>query len=276
MSDVNVSAGSDAVVTPQSAPATPSAPPAAATPAAIAPQSATPAAPQAPATGAPGDGWVPSYRIRETREAAEREANTRFAAREAEIRKEAEQYRSQLHALVGVQPPQNPEVEAVRSQFASLYPGLAKMEDRAAQLEALLERQGDMEAQNAHYWQTYGRQTMDRLFEHATTTLGAPLTDEAKRTLHGSFLGFVQSSPEMSARYSNDPSIVDDFWKAFSSSFIDPARRVAATTVTNRAGVVLPQDTPGGAPRMSPVPQPSSLDERAANAWAIYQQNAKQ
>lgn len=246
-------------------PATPAAPVAAATPTAT---------PQAPATGVP-DGYVPSYRLRETREAAAREAQQTYASQIEAARREAEQYRNQLHALVGVQPPQNPEVEQVRNQFGQLYPGLSQMEQRAQQIMELLDRAGDLESQTSHYWQTYGRQTMDSLFSKAQETIGVPLSDDAKRVLHSSFVGFVQSSPELTNRYSNDPTIVDDFWKAFSSNFIDPSRRAATATVVGRAAASLPQDTPGGAPRATPAPAPANLDERAANAWALYQHNQK-
>jgi len=263
--------------------------PAAATPAAPAEspiqtqnaQPATSANPQAPATGAvggpPQEGWVPSYRIRETREAAIREAQGAAQAEIQRARQEAEQYKRYVQSLVGVTPPANPEMDAVRNQFAQLYPGLAKMEERSAQLEALLERAGDLESQTSHYWQSYGRQAMDRLFSHAAESLGAPLTDEGKRALHASFTGFVQSSPELTERYANDPTLVEDFWKAFSSSFIDPVRRTATATVAGRAvqGMGIPQDTPSGAPRATPAPQPANLDERAANAWVQYNQSKR-
>lgn len=272
MSDVNATA------TPSAEPAaTPPATPAAATPAASA-QPATPATPQAPATGAPGEGWVPSYRVRETREAAEREAQERWAAREAEYQAQLRQTQSQLRALVGVQPPQNPEVDAVRQQFAQLYPGLAKMEERANDFMSIIDRAQDLQTQTDHYWQSYGRQTMDRLFEKASSSLGAPLTEEGKRHLHASFVGFVQQSPEMTARYTSDPSIVDEFWNTFTSTFIDPARRVASANVADRAANVarLPNNAPSGAPQTTPVPKPSGVDERAALAWQQYQATAKQ
>lgn len=270
MADENVS-GTPAEATP-SAPA-----PAAATPAAPAAPSApaTPSAtPQTPATGAaPGEGWVPSYRLREAREAAERAAQTQFGQKEQQYQQELQRIQQQLHALVGVQPPADPQVAAVRDQFGQLYPGLAKLEERANDLMGLIERAGDLESQNSHYWQSYGKQTMDSLFKHAAETVGAPLTDDAKRVLHSSFVGFVQSSPELTARYANDPSIVEDFWKVFSSSFIDPSRRAATAPALSRAQIATPQDTPGGAPRATPAPQPANLDERAASAWALYQQN---
>lgn len=264
------------VGSPAPADAIASAPAPAATPQAT-PVAATPATPQAPATGAAPEGFVPSYRLRETREAAVREAQQQWATREAEIRGETERYKAQLHALVGATPSnQNPEVDAVRNQFSQLYPGLSKLEERAQQLQDMLERSGDLENQNAHYWQTYGRQTMDRLFSQAQESLGAPLTDEGKRQLHAAFTGFVQSSPELSSRYASDPSLVQEFWKQFTSSFIDPVRRTAAAAVVSRAPGALPQDTPGGAPRTSPVPALADMDERTAAAWTQYQQQRKQ
>lgn len=240
-------------------------------------QPATQANSQPLATGGQAtgpEGWVPSYRIREAREAGERQMQQQYAAQIAQARQEADQYKRQLHSIVGVTQPADPQIDAVKQQFAQLYPGLSKMEDRAAQLEQLLERAGDLESQTNHYWQSYGRQAMDRLFTHAAQTLGAPLTDEGKRMLHASFTGFVQSSPELTERYANDPTLVEDFWKTYSSSFIDPVRRSATASVGMRAAgsMALPQDSPSGAPRVSPAPVPQNLDERAANAWVQYQQ----
>src|SRR5258705_13716932 len=124
---------------PSPAEATPSAPAAPAAP-------ATPSvASSAPTTGAPQEDrstWVPPHRIRETREAAVREAQQTYAQQMQQMRAEAEQYKSPLHALVGVQPPQNPEIDAVRKQFGPLYPGLSKMEGKAAQLEQPLDPRG--------------------------------------------------------------------------------------------------------------------------------------
>lgn len=215
--------------------------------------------------------WVPPHRLRETRESAVREAQQQWAQERAQIQAQYQQVQQQLHALVGVTPQGDPEITNVRQQFAQLYPGLAAMEERSQDLMGILDRAGDLEAQNSHYWQSYGRQSMDRLYDHASQSLGAPLTDAGKRQLHAAFTGYVSSSPELMARYSNDPTLIQEFWTDFTSSFIDPARRVASATVAGRAAGALPQDTPGGAPRATPAPHPANLDERAANAWAQYQ-----
>lgn len=268
--------GSPAVATP--APAT-SGTPAAATPAASAAPTATPQGTQPPATGGEQnrEGWVPSYRVRETREAAIRESQQQWAQRESQYQQELQQIRSQLHALVGVQQPNvNPEAQAVREQFGRLYPGLAKLEERAQDLLGVIDQAGDLQSQNQHYWQEYGRNSVNRLFEYAEKTLGNPLTEEGKRSLHMAFTGFVQSSPEMQERYATDPTLVSEFWTNFASSLIEPARRGAAATVQTRAaGTPVPREAPGTGPVLSPAPKPANMDDRVAAAWAQYQQNAR-
>lgn len=266
MSDFNAPSGNE---TPGGA--TPSASPAAA-------PYAAPASQPAPSAAPPEDrsNWIPPNafrdRLRETRDSATREAQQSWSQREATIRAEADQYKRQLQSLVGVTPPQNPEIDRVREQFASLYPTLAKLNDfDVEKLQALLERGGDLEAQNEHYWKQYGRQAVNTLFSKAADSVGAPLSDDAKRILHSSFVGWVQSSPELADRYSNDPTIVDDFLKGFQSSFFDPIRRNASAGIPGRANVALPQDNPSGAPRIPGPPQPKDLDERVAQGWAMLQ-----
>ncbi len=261
-----------------SATSTPSNTPAVATPSASAPSVATPQTSQAPAQGVSSQedrsSWVPPHRIRETREAALRSAQETYGRQIAEIRAEAERYQAQVRALTGVTPPPNPEISAVRDQFGRLYPGLAKMEDKADMLEKIIENQNNMEAQQQHYWQRYGQQTMDRLYDKASQSLGTNLSDDAKRYLYTSFVGYVQSSPELTERYANDPSLVDDYLKMLTSNLIDPVRRSASASIVGRTGVSVPQDTPGGSVRAgTPAPKFANLDERANAAWAIMQQN---
>lgn len=246
----------------------------------VTPQSATPTVnaqpPATPGGGQTPQGFVPSYRLREAREAAERAAEQKYAQQLAQIQAEAQRYKQQVHSLVGATPQQvNPEVEAIRNQFAQVFPDewklLQQLKEKADSLFGIVDRAGELEQSTNHYWTSYGRQTVDRLFNIAEESMGGPLSDEAKRQLFTSFTGFVQSSPELAERYANDPTIVEDFWRAFTSSFIDPVRRSAVTNTVQRAPQGLPQDTPSGAPRVSPVPKPQNLDERAANAWAQFQ-----
>lgn len=282
MSDVNVSGTSAEPTATQ--PSSSSAPASPATQGNPVTQSTTPTASPTSATTQQTtsipEGYVPSYRLREARDAAAREAETRYNQAQQQYQQELTQLRSQVQALVGVKPQtaSNPEVDQIRQQFAQVFPELAKLAERANDLESLMERAGDLDNQTNHYWTQYGRQTMDRLFDHANKSMGVPLTEQAKQQLHSAFVGFVQSSPERSQRYATDPTIVEDFWNDFTNSFIDPVRRGASAQVQQRAQVSsnIPQDTPGGAPRSTPAPQLKNIDERADAAWSLYQQRAKQ
>ena len=267
----------DAIASTPGAAPTPAVTPASATPMPSAPVAATPATPVAAPIAAPEDrsNWVPPHRIRETREAAYREAQQKFQAEQVQLQAQMTHYQNQLRALVGAQPPANPEYEQVRQQFGQLYPGLSRMEEKADQIDQYLERMGDLEAAVNHIWQNHGRQSMDRIYSQAAETLGSPLSDEGKRALHAAFTGWVQASPEYAQRYVDDPTLVDEFWKTLSSTLVDPARRAATAQVATRVPGPLPQDTPGGVPSPGPAPKPANMDERIGQMWAGYNANKK-
>ena len=270
--DPNVSqpvASATPTATPTPAPAISGAP-GAQPPTSAAPVTSPTTGSQPPATGGP-EGWVPSYRVRETREAVMREAQNAWTQREAAYTQRMQQLESQLQALVGVTPQEVSESDVIRKQFAQVFPELAGLAGRAKDLEALIAKSEQLEAQNRHYWGSYARNNLDRLYGKATEAYGTPLDDNAKQFLRQSLIGYLQSSPELEARYESDPSVVDDFWKAFSSNFIDPARRSATVAAVGRVPGALPQDTPGGAPQATPAPKLGGIEDRASAAWAYYQ-----
>ena len=237
--------------------------------------SATPnAAPQAPATGA--EAMVPSWRLRETREAVERQANERMQQHiqtmKSQYDGELQRVKAQLQALVGVTPQNQSEEDVVRQQFAKIFPSLAKLESKYGDLEKLMERAGDLDSQTNHYWSSYAGQQMDKLFRLAEGSMGGQLPVESKRMLHQTFTGFVQSSPELVARYESDPTLVDDFWRAFQSGFIDPARRANVANAANRAPQGFVQDTPASGIVSSPADKPKDLDELGRMAFARFNQ----
>ncbi len=274
--NVNVTADATPSSTPAAAtPAAPAAPAATFTPVHAVAQPATPtvATPQAPATsGAPAvePSWLRG-RLEETRAAAERRVAEAYAQREAQYQAQLAHVQRQLHTLVGATPPGDPEVDAVRNQFSQLYPGLSRIEERAEQLLGVLEQANDFQSQQNHYWQSYGRQTMNRLFEKASESYGQALSDGAKRQLHAAFTGYVSSSPELTARYTNDPTLVDEFWDNFTSSFVNPARRAVNASAEHRAAAPLPSNGPSGSPQLQQPQRPENIDQRAAQGWAAYQ-----
>ena len=243
-------------------------------------QPTTQVASPTPATGAPQvePSWL-KQRLEETRNSALRQSASQWQQKESAYQAQLEAVQRQLHALVGVTPPQNPEIDAIRNQFAQVFPDewklLQQLKERSGDLDRIFERTEDYESSLKHYWQAHSRQTVDSLFNKAQETFGAPLSDEAKRNLYTAFVGYVQSSPENEARYGQDPSIVEDFWRAFTSSFIDPVRRTASATVAGRVPQALPQDNSSGVLRTTPAPQMNNLDERGNAAWAMYNQLKK-
>lgn len=259
---------------------TPAAPASQESPASQPASSAAPAAvsaspsPVAPTSqgGAIPDGYVPRSRINETRDSVTRQLQGQFQQQYGALESRYAQMERQLRALVGVAEPTNPEVDTIKNQFAQLFPKLAKLEERGEDVFGLLERSNDLQASNEHYWQSYGRQATDRLFDLADKDLGSPLNDGGKRLLHNAFASYVGSSPELTSRYASDPSIVNEFWNEFRSSVIDPARRGATSAAVGRAGTIgtLPQNITTGAVQPSPLPKMQNLDERTDAAWALF------
>lgn len=247
-----------------SAPAAPAATPQApAAPVAAATPSATPSTPQVEPS------WL-KQRLEETRNSTARQLQQQWGQTEAQYRNQLEQLQAQVRALVGVNPPQQTEHDQIRNQFKQVFPDLAALAERAKEIQAMADRAGDFESSTNHYWQTYGRQTVDSLYAKMGEHFGGNLSDEAKRQLYTSFVGYVQSSPENEARYGQDPTIVDDFVRQFTSNFVDPIRRSASAQVVNRAPSNLPQDSPGGGVPTSRPAQLGGLDERANAAWAQF------
>lgn len=266
MSDPNVPLDGNptATVSDNAAPSTP----ATATPVAQPPVAAasTPATSQPPATGGVPPGYVPSFRIRETRDQYE----AKLASLESSSKTQIEQLTRQIQALTGVVPQNVSEEEVIRQQLYKVVPDLKELLELRKDLQEMAKSRQDVEQQTQHYWKGYNRTQMDKLYKSASETYGQPLTDGQKRYLTNAFVGWAGSDPELADRYQSDPSLVDEFWKEFSSSFIEPARRSATAAATGRAASNLPQDTPSGGLRTSPVPQPGNLDERVGQAWQAF------
>lgn len=266
MSDPNVApsftpSGGETPATPVAAPTTPS----------FAPSVAPTPIPAAAPIAAPEDrsNWVPPHRLREIREASQRQ----WSEREANYQAQLEHYQNQVRALTGMQPPPNQEYEPIRQQFGQVFgDGAMRLFDKAEQIEQSLERMRELENAVNYIWKNHASQSLDRVFKSAEESLGSPLTPEGKQALHAAFSGWVQTVDPQGERYVNDPTLIDEFWKALSSTLVDPARRAAAVNTVSRVPGALPQDTPGGgAPPVSPAPKLSGLDERANAAWAQFQ-----
>lgn len=272
MSDPNVNVSSTPAVSDNSATpatATPVAPAQSGAPAISPTPTQTGTATSNPAPQVP-PGYVPSFRIRETRDQYETRIREIEAAKSAEIARLTQQ----VQALTGVTPQNRSEEETIREQLYKVVPELKSLVEQREQLAELVAQRQEMAQQQQHYWQSYNRSRMDDLFKTASEAYGQPLSDPQKRYLAASFVGWAQSDPELVERYQSDPSLVNEFWKEFSSSFVEPARRIQATSAVDRVARNVPQDTPSGNNlRPSNAPdEPKDLDGKVDKAWQTFKQ----
>lgn len=262
----------DPTLSQESATPTPDPTPVPATQGTPAPQVATPPAPQPVATtGEPGEAMVPSWRLREVSEQT-RALKAQFEAQQQEFAAREEAWNSKVRALMGVDAPPDPKVDQIRQGFAQVFPGLSKLSDEQVinKLLQLVERSGDLESAVDWQYEQYAQQKMTQLFSMAEKDLGGALSAEAKQQLHAGLIGYIQSSPQAYEAYVRDPNFITNYWKAFTSGFIDPVRRVGQATAQERAGVPIPSNPQGGAPSLAPAAKPANIDERIAGGWAAY------
>ena len=253
--------------------------PAAATPAApVSPTSVSepvaqqtiPVAPASPATPAtPSEdrsNWVPPYRLREATQRHEQQ----LAAERAQWQAQQVELTKRIQALAGVAPSENQQFDDIRNQFKQVFPDQDWVGGQRAAIEELIQLKDELKASMQAQWESHNRHAMNMLYKDAETTYGTPLTEDAKRTLGASFVGYLQSNPDAYSRYQSDPSVASEFWKAFSDRFVDPARRQAVVNTAQRIPNNLPQDSPSGIVQPGQAPKAQSQDELLRQALDVY------
>ena len=238
------------------------------------PQAATQPISQTPATPATSEdrsNWVPPYRLRETTQKYEQA----IQAERARFQAETEALNRKLQILAGVTPPENPQIDQVKSQFREVFPDLDYIGSQKAAIEELIALKDELRASMNSQWESHNRTATDRLYKAAEATYGQALSDDAKRTLGASFVAYLQSNPDAYQRYQYDTSVAEDFWKVFSDRLVNPARRAATVDTVGRIPQALPQDSPSGGIQPSQAPQPKTVDERMRQALDVYKANSK-
>lgn len=255
-------------------PAAVTTPAAGAVPASSTPASSTPPAPKFE-YGEDRSKWIPPHRMAETSRKAQ-EAERRAATAE----RSAEERARQVEALTGVrrEADADPEEEAVHQFLIRKYPALAKLDDKTlTKLLDAADKVPTLEQQASHYWETVGHDALRTVRAEAEKVFGGALTARQKRIVETSFIDFVESDPDMSARYDRrDPTVVADFFKEFSGAVVDPVKRRTETTVAARAdrGRRLPR---GGT--VTPVvgaaakKKPTNVKELAEQMFENYDAN---
>ena len=243
----------------------------------------SPAPAPTPQTEPDRSNWVPPHRLRETRAQAAAWARQQVQQETARYQAELEQKEARIRALAGVEPQEHPDVAQVKQDFAKVFPHLAKLNDERTvqrltdaqandRLEQLQREVAQLRARDSHYWDSHTRQAINTLFTAVEKGIGNELSNDAKRAIHGSFVGYVRTNPQVAARYTQDPtSVVNEYWKTLQTTLVDPVRRAQAAAVQSGAAPApVPQDKPSGAPRTTPPPVPKSLDDAVKGSWQAY------
>lgn len=252
--------------------ATPTEPVAQPTTPAVTPQAATPPAPVP--TPEDRSNWVPPYRLRETTTKYEQQLAQIRAASDAE----KAQLTRQLQALTGALPPQNQEHDQVRNQFKTVFPELDELGSNAAAIKELIALKDELRAAMQNQWATHNRNAINGLYKAAEATYGTSLNEDARRALGSSFVGHLQSNPDIYEQYQQDPAgVVEEYWKGFTERFISPIQRAQTVATIGRIPQNIPQDTPSGAlPTSVPQTKFATQEDRLNAALASYKTNTKQ
>ncbi len=183
--------------------------------------------------------WEKRFRGTENDLKKERAARQKY---EGELKTEREALaaeRKRVQALAGLTPKSDEETdtEAIRAQFAKLYPHLGAL--TAEDIEALRDvkkRQSDIDETNKHYWS----QHRDKMFGQVHSAIekamgGGELSDRQRERINRAYALEAEQNPEFLDRHSKgDPKLAEEFAKGWVEDFIEPARRNYTRTETSR------------------------------------------
>lgn len=137
----------------------------------------------------------------------------------------------------------DPEIQAIRDQFAQIFPGLAKLTDE--QIDKLVnftERSDDLEATADHYWSQQGQSMLSGIEQGVLDKLGGDkLSDRQIKAIHRFYVGEVENDRELLHRHmAGDPKLVEEIVTAVLEDWYEPARRSLTATEVERAGKKVP------------------------------------
>jgi len=223
-------------------------------------QGAAPGSEPAPQEGQ----MVPSYRLRQ--------ATERYRQLEAYAMQLREQLEQRAAPQAAPQQQDDPQTAAIREQFKKLFPNLARFEEmNPDQLRGLLEAAPQHQQQWEQYWTNVGQNSLRTLQSKITEVYGEKVDPVTRGVFESAFIAFVERDPEARQRYlSQDPQLVEDFWKKTTAAVLDPVRRNASAQVAQRVDRAqrlpsVPRSTNAiGTPR---PPKPKTEEDMHEAAW---------
>jgi hypothetical protein len=187
------------------------------------------------------DGWVPSYRLRDVSQRAERAEQTL-----RELQQKLEEQDRRFKTAFGIDEP-DPHTQKVREDFYRLFPEYRRLEKLAARADDIEEILGlDLKDFKTQVNTGAGHFMLDILDKSMSDAYGEKVPELAKQAAYSTFIAWVGADEAAQARYGRrDPSLPVDFWKLYSSGVLEPhrthfseaeARRRAAAHNTVRGG----------------------------------------
>lgn len=155
-------------------------------------------------------------------------ANERTQAELAQVRK-------QMQALAGITPKDDAEQEfdAIRAQFAKVFPGLAKLTD--AQIEKLMgvaDKADSLSEATTHHWQRHGSTMLDALEKAVVDEIGGDLTERQKKALTQAYVNEAQTNDDFLKKH--EAGDLDQL-TAFAKEWVGDWMTAASRKVTKNA-----------------------------------------
>ena len=207
-----------------------------------------PAVPQTTAPAAGNSGWETEKKAFIADLQKERRQRQEYERQVASITSERDQERRRVQALAGVNPQSGEEVEAdqIRAKINQLYPVLGKLTDKQVDRLLRLADSGDsLEQVTSHHWTTHGRRMLDSLTEAATKSFGGKLSDRQSNRMKAAYVQEAQDSQVdergqalpgtfLYRHEQGDPTLIEEFIKAWDEDWFEPAKRNAQAGAVNQ------------------------------------------
>ena len=208
----------------------------------------------------------------------ERQARQALEARivKAEANYEAE--RRRVQALAGVNPksPEELDADETRGQLTRLVPWIGKLSDeKVDKLLSLLDNSDSAADFVDKGWLRHGKSMLSSLEKAVATELGGEgkLTDRQSDALTAAYIQAARNPDFLDRHEQGDPTLVEEFAKAWVEDWIAPARRKVTADEVDRARRVpsgKDRSIPAGSTKKVDFKDSKSVEDAMVASWRSH------
>lgn len=178
--------------------------------------------------------WIPDTRFKEVNTGYQSEKTKRET-----LERDLATAQGRIQALAGVNPkaPEEAEAEEIKAAFAKMFPGLAKLDDKAIErLLSVAEHSDKLQETTSNYWRNHGRQMIGKASERIAEDLGGgELSATQQKRIAREYIAFIEETDGAIDRHeAGDEKLVEEFTKAFLGEWKDSIRRSVTTSEVSR------------------------------------------